>query len=121
MKVLAFDVETSDLPRWDLPSHHILQPHICSLGYVLFDPASNGDIEIYELVKPADWGISAEAQRVHGLSVEYLTERGRPIAEVIERFIVAYELADQITGYNIVFDSKLLRRAAASWAAGSAQ
>jgi DNA polymerase III subunit epsilon len=111
MKVLALDVETSDLPRWDLPSHHILQPHICSIGWVLFDPASNESIEVYELVKPADWGISAEAQRVHGLSVEYLTERGRPIREVMERFLVGYELCDQIAGYNIVFDLKMLRGA----------
>ena len=52
MKVLSLDVETSDLPRWDLPVDHALRPRICSIGYVLFDPETAADIECRDLVKP---------------------------------------------------------------------
>jgi DNA polymerase-3 subunit epsilon len=110
MKVLALDTETSGLPRFDIPAEDPSQPRICSLGYVLFDPeAEDADLACYDLVKPDGWQIPPVVTRVHGLTVERLAKEGRPIHDVLNNFMVAWELCDRITGYNLAFDLKMLR------------
>ena len=111
MRCLAIDTETTGLPRYDRPADDPSQPRIYSLGYVLFDPEApdGADIAVYDLVKPDGWTVPAEAAAIHGLTTELLLEKGIPIREALDRFLVAHVLADQLTGFNTNFDLKLLR------------
>src|SRR5262249_30955882 len=103
MKVLCLDTETTGLADFSKPGDHLSQPRICSLGYVLFDPEGGTDIEVYDLVKPDGWTVPAEVAAIHGLTTELLLEKGTPIREALDRFLIAYALADQLTGFNTGF------------------
>ncbi|HEY2111767.1 MAG TPA: hypothetical protein VGH25_08600, partial [Dongiaceae bacterium] len=72
MKVLAFDTETSGLPRYDRPADDPTQPRICSIGYVLFDPipGTQADLEVYDLIQPCGWIVPMDVVAIHGLSTE---------------------------------------------------
>lgn len=111
MRVLALDSETTGLPRYDRRADDPCQPRICSLGYVLFDPETpdGADISVYDLVKPDGWTVPPDVVAIHGLSTEKLLAEGNLIRDVLDRFLVAWELADQLTGFNLHFDLKLLR------------
>jgi DNA polymerase-3 subunit epsilon len=111
MKVLCVDSETTGLPRYDRPADDPTQPRICSLGYVLFDPEVDrgADLAVYDLIQPCGWIVPMDVVAIHGLSTEKLQTEGLPLREVLDRFMVAFELCDLIIGFNLQFDMKLLR------------
>ena len=108
MTTLCFDTETTGLPRFDLPADDSRQPRICSVAMVLLADAKPLQT-YYWYVRPDGWTVPDEVAAIHGLSNAKLTEDGIPIREVLEKFCVVHDLADQIMGYNCSFDLKLLR------------
>lgn len=111
MNILAFDTETSGIPRWDLPADDPSQPYIVQLGGVLCDDKGN-DLNRFEyIVKPDGWTIPEGAAKVHGITTERALKEGSPIDKVLDCFDTLLVKADLLIAFNLRFDDKLLRGA----------
>jgi DNA polymerase-3 subunit epsilon len=109
MKSLCFDTETTGLPSFDLPADDPSQPRICSIAMTVKGNVTPGLYEYYWKIKPDGWTVPDEVSKIHGLTTELLMQEGEPIGIVLENFCGFYDSVDQLIGYNISFDLKLLR------------
>lgn len=95
----------------DPPALEEGQPRIAQLAALLFD-RDRMEIERMCLpVKPDGWAMPAELaeQMGHGLTQEWLEAEGRPIADVMDRYLELHDRADLVVGYNLGFDLRLYR------------
>lgn len=122
-KYLITDFETSGLPRFDKPADDPSQPHIASAAFLFVDEGLHVEREYHEMVKPDGWTMEAGASAINGLTDEILSEKGLPIAEVIEVYGAAIDEGHVIVAHNAQFDCKMargeLRRVAVSAALAS--
>lgn len=82
------------------------QPHMAQAAALLIDRDRGRVDEMNMLVKPDGWEMPAELveQMGHGLTTEWLTEHGRPLVEVVDRWAELHDQAQLIVGYNVWFD-----------------
>lgn len=107
MKTLLFDTETSGLFSNDYPDAHPYQPHIVQFGLILMDD----DVETAAfkcLIKPTGWSIHPKAASKHGITVEQCEATGIDIKSAISVFDMFYECVDNLVGFNVEFDIRML-------------
>lgn len=109
MKVLVFDTETSDMPKWNWPSEHPAQPHVCQFTAEIFDSETGEEIEYVDLEVLQEWPVAPEALAVHGITKEHSRDYGVPEAHVANHFETMVAIADQIAGFSIDFDIRIMR------------
>lgn len=114
MRVVVFDVETTGLPKWEIPSDDPSQPHIIQLAAVKYDEEQKEISRLEFLVKPEGWEMPPEIVKFNeehgtGITMEKLAAEGKPIAEVIEAFMSFIEDCDRIVAHNLSFDRRMVR------------
>ena len=115
MRVLYFDTETTGLPQNKYPPNHEQQPHITQLGFILEIEGVDA-IAVDTFIKPDNWrthpcsgtGISAKSSELTGITIDMCEDKGIPIADALELFIIAAEQADAIVCHNTAFDQKII-------------
>jgi DNA polymerase III subunit epsilon len=111
---LAFDTETTDLPRPHLAPDHRAQPHLLQFAGILFDDTGAELDRLITKVRPGpDALLSPQAYAAHGISLEYAFHSGVDVSQVLRWFIAAVGRATCIVGHNVEFDLQIMAIVAA--------
>lgn len=109
-KVLAFDVETTGIPNWKIPSDSPEQPHLVQLAGILANDETGEVIEKFDfIIKPDGWEITQETIDIHGITNEHALEHGIPEPVAVQKML---DLIDEDTtrvAHNRTFDQRLVR------------
>lgn len=102
---LYFDTETTGLPQKGLDYHtdYNLFPHVVQLSWEF-----NGKERDY-IIRPDGWEIPQSATDIHGITTQMALTIGTPFEIVIPLFIQECLMANKIVGYNIYFDTSIIK------------
>ncbi|MBT7321009.1 MAG: DNA polymerase III subunit alpha [Flavobacteriaceae bacterium] len=107
---LVFDTETTGLPKkWKAPlSDSDNWPRCVQLAWQLHD--SKGDLISNHsyLVRPVNFNIPFEAEKIHGISTDLANKTGIEIDVVLKLFIEDYNKAGFLVGHNVKFDINII-------------
>lgn len=109
MKYAVVDTEGSGLFDYSKPADAEGQPRLAALSIITTKEDLTVDAIMDFLVKPDGWSMSAEATSINGLTTEYLTEHGKPIAEVLDAYAALIEAGYIIVAHNAQHDCKSMR------------
>ena len=103
---LIFDTETTGLPkRWDAPISDLNNwPRVVQLAWQLHDKDGSLISNKTYIIKPVDFDIPFESEKVHGISTMLATQMGEKIQIVFNEFLKDLSLAKYIVGHNLKFD-----------------
>ena len=103
---LIFDTETTGLPkRWDAPISDLNNwPRVVQLAWQLHDRDGSLLSNQSYIIKPDDFDIPFESEKVHGISTLLAIEIGEKIQTVLDNFIKDLSSAKFIVGHNLNFD-----------------
>jgi DNA polymerase-3 subunit epsilon len=111
---LAFDTETTDLPRPHLEPDHLAQPHLLQFAGILFNDDGTELDRLFTMVRPGRGALlSTHAFAAHGISLEEAFHRGIAASEVFRWFATASRRSTCIVGHNIDFDLRMMTIVAA--------
>ena len=106
---LAFDTETTDLPRPHLDLDHRAQPHLLQFAGIVFDERGTELDRLFTKVRPpSDALLSAQAYAAHGITLEEAFHFGVGVSEVFRWFALAARRSTCIIGHNVCFDLKIM-------------
>jgi DNA polymerase III subunit epsilon len=106
---VVIDTETSGLFDFSKPADADGQPRLAHLAMITLDAELNEIAAADYFVKPDGWVMGDEAQRVNGLTMEFLAEKGLPISEVLAIYIEAIDKGFVVVTFNAQFDTKVMR------------
>jgi len=107
--IFVYDVHTTGIPIWNLPSENESQPHIVQLAAAVFDITNHKIIqEINTIIKPDGWEIPDEAANVHGISNEMAHEIGISERLALVLFMRLWNGMDRIS-HGSTFDNRIIR------------
>lgn len=103
---LIFDTETTGLPRDHKAPLTDFEnwPRMVQLAWQIHDYEGNLIEAENFIIRPDGFTIPFNSEKIHGISTQMAMERGRPIAEVLNRFNEAIQKCTHIAGHNIEFD-----------------
>ena len=106
---LAFDTETTDLPRNYLERTHPAQPHLLQFAAIVFDDMGYEIDRLFTLVKPGPGALlSTTAYNAHGISLERASTEGMEPLDVFRWFTAKASSAKRIIGHNVQFDIQIM-------------
>lgn len=106
---LAFDTETTDLPRAHLDMAHSSQPHLIQFAGVVFDDMGREMDRLCTLVKPGpDAKLSPQAFKAHGISMDLAASDGMDPIDVFRWFTQQAKTVERIIGHNVHFDIQVM-------------
>jgi len=115
IRILVLDTETTG----KLPPHKYGQPfppsdaypYITQLSWMMYN-AETKTVETSDdyIQVPVSIPISEEITRITGITRALLTERGKPIVDVLMALYRAYIRADFVVAHNIHFDAQVIRQ-----------
>jgi len=107
---LIFDTETTGLPkRWDAPITDTNNwPRCIQIAWQLHDAMGNCIESKDYLVKPKDFNIPYDAEKIHGISTELATEQGILLVDVLKKFNIALSKTKFVVGQNVKFDLNIM-------------
>lgn len=107
---LIFDTETTGLPkRWNAPvSDTDNWPRCIQIAWQLHDEMGNLLEHQDYLVKPDNFNIPYDAERIHGISTELAEEKGIILQTVLDKFNTVLSKAKFIVGQNVGFDLNIM-------------
>lgn len=106
---LAFDTETTDLPRPHLDLAHPSQPHLLQFAGIVFDEFGNEIERLSTLVRPGSEAVlSTQAFDAHGISLERAFHYGLAPKDVFRWFATRAARAERIIGHNVEFDIHIM-------------
>jgi len=109
-KILFFDLETTGLPVWKIPSDDPKQPHIVQLSCIVADSDTRENISQMDMiVKPDGWEIPREMTDIHGISNEYALKHGYPEKAVLHAFLREWGDCELRVSHNRTFDQRIIR------------
>lgn len=109
-KYLVIDTEGSGLFDYKQPADAPGQPRLASLAMLYVGETMECDLVYHSFIKPDGWEMNLEATKVNGLTMEFLRENGRPVAEVLERYRAAVQDEGRtVVAHNSQHDAKQLR------------
>ena len=107
---LIFDTETTGLPKkWNAPvTDSDNWPRCIQLAWQLHD--DNGKLINNKsfLIKPVDYDIPYESEKVHGISTELAKQDGVDLSDVIDKFLFDLDKAKYLVGHNVKFDINII-------------
>lgn len=107
--VISFDVETTSLPNWKLPSDDESQPHIVQVGAIKFNSETGEQVDLIDVVvKPDGWVIPDEVIAIHGITNEYALERGIQEKDAVS-MLLEFIGDDDCFAFNKNFDKRIIR------------
>jgi DNA polymerase III subunit alpha len=103
---LIFDTETTGLPRdYNAPLTNFDNwPRMVQIAWQMHDYTGRLTAAENFIIRPDGFTIPFNSEKIHGISTQMAMERGKPIAEVLEKFRDAIERSTHIAGHNIEFD-----------------
>lgn len=108
---LFFDTETSGLPRnYNAPITDFKNwPRLVQIAWAEYDEVGRQTSAQDYIIKPEDFKIQYDAERVHGISTERALKEGTQLAVVLSQFMDTLEDIDSIfVGHNIDFDRHII-------------
>lgn len=109
---LFIDTESTGLANFKLSSTDSSQPHICQLAAILASKEGETKAELNLLIRPADWVISEEVTKIHGITQSDAEKYGVSLKGAMAMLWRLLENTEIVVGHNISFDFFLLRVAA---------
>ena len=113
-RYLIFDVETTGLLPRSQKNGVVVPiseyPHILQISFAVYDITEKKIIREYDAyVKVAeDVVIPDEVTKLTGISREMVTEKGRSIVDVLEKFYEMYMFCHGLVAHNMEFDEKMI-------------
>lgn len=107
--LLAYDCESTGLIDFKKPSNDPCQPHIIQVAAILIDDDGVEQERMNEYVKPDGWELPEEITKLTGITQEKLLAEGKPIAEVVAKFIELWRKCNLCIAHNDSFDRRLFR------------
>ena len=116
-KYVVFDTETTGLFLFrdkatgePVPADDPRQPRMASFAAILADEKGEEVDRHKFFIKPDGWTIDGTyAAKVNGLSDEFLTEKGVPVAEVLNLWEGWIDQGLIVAAFNAQFDCKMMR------------
>lgn len=109
MKILFYDVETTNKANFKLPPDHKSQPRVVQLAAQLIC-GEGGEIgALNVIVKPRQFDIPKEASAIHGITTEYAMKHGVCLSWVVGAFHDLAAAADLHVAHNHDFDSFMMK------------
>jgi DNA polymerase-3 subunit epsilon len=107
---LIIDTETSGLFDFRAAADAPGQPRLASIAMLICDADLRLISAHSSLIYPEGWVMAAEAERVNGLSQDFLLAHGEPILDILVRYRQAV-LASGCTviAHNAQYDTKVMR------------
>lgn len=105
----AIDTETGGLFDFTRPADAPGQPRLACLALLRCTPTWAITSREVFYVRPDGWEMTPEVVAINGLTTEFLTKHGRPIAEVLDAYEEAINEGRAIAAFNAQFDTKVLR------------
>ena len=109
-KILFFDTETTGLPNnYYAPTTDTLNwPHLVQLSWIVTDETGREIKARNYIIKPCHWEIPTQATAIHGITQEQAKTEGKPITEVLEKFMWDLDESSLVVGHNISFDKSIV-------------
>lgn len=107
---LIFDTETTGLPKnWKAPITDTDNwPRCIQIAWQLHDEMGELIEDQNYLIKPDNFEIPYESQKIHGISTELAIEEGNSLDEVLEKFNQSLEKSSFVIGHNVSFDINVI-------------
>ena len=107
---LIFDTETTGLPKnWKAPITDTDNwPRCVQIAWQLHDEMGELIEDQNYLIKPDDYEIPYESQKIHGISTELAIKEGASLREVLEKFNSSIKKSSFVIGHNIDFDINVI-------------
>lgn len=110
-KILFGDTETTGLPiEWNAPVTDIYNwPRIIEFGWELAWEDGTTIRKACNLVKPDGWKVPDKKWWIdHGFTNAQNEAEGRPMPELLDEFLAAYEDADLLVFHNVSYDLPII-------------
>jgi len=107
---LIFDTETTGLPKkWKSPVSDIDNwPRCVQIAWQLHDDLGNCLENKDYLIKPENYNIPYDSEKIHGISTELALHEGVDLIEVLNEFNLAAKKSKFIVGHNVNFDLNII-------------
>ena len=107
---LTFDTETTGLPKnYTAPvSDSDNWPRMVQIAWQVNDKAGNLISSECFIIKPNNFTIPYNSQKIHGISTEKAIEEGKKLEKILKQFNQELENNKYIIGHNINFDINIL-------------
>ena len=107
---LIFDTETTGLPKkWGAPVSDLDNwPRCVQIAWQLHDGLGTCIEHQDFLIKPKDFNIPYDAEKIHGISTDLARQKGVSIDTVLDAFNDALSRATFVVGQNVGFDLNIL-------------
>ena len=107
---LVFDTETTGLPKkWNAPLSDLDNwPRCVQLAWQLHDSKGILISSHSYLIKPENYNIPYESEKIHGISTALATNIGDDLVTVLNKFTHDLSLAGFIIGHNVKFDLNII-------------
>jgi len=112
MKFLAFDTETTGLPRRKnaSPEETYLFPYVVQLSWLVFDSGTNKVTVLKDKIirLPNNIRIPQKTIDIHGITNERMLEEGESVDDVLNSFVRDVSSCTYLIGHNISFDKTMI-------------
>ena len=107
---LTFDTETTGLPKnYSAPiSETDNWPRMVQIAWQTNDKSGNLISSESYIIKPKNFTIPFNAEKIHGISTQKAQDEGKEIKDVLKKFNNELKKNKYIIGHNINFDIKIL-------------
>lgn len=105
---IILDTETNALPDWSLPAEDPRNPRLAELAFILATESLDIEARYQAYVRPDQWEMSDGATEANGLTMKLLEEHGRPIGEVLDRYVDGLQ-GRVAVAFDARFDLKIMR------------
>lgn len=109
--LLFIDTETTGLPLVrDVKAidKKGIWPDIVSIAWVVCTETGEVCKKAYSLIRPDGWKIPADSIKIHGITMEYAMEHGRPLADVLAELRADLATVDMVVAHNMEFDKNVI-------------
>jgi DNA polymerase-3 subunit alpha len=109
MLITIFDTETTGLiPKMTILQKELLHkyPHVVQLSYLVYDTESQKVVKVVDKIIRLDpnINISQDSVKFHKITRELSTEKGVPIAPIIQEFFDDVKKSHLLVAHNYSFD-----------------
>ena len=107
---LFFDTETNGLPRnWKAPVADLNNwPRMIQIGWIFCDETGNRIEQDDFIIKPKEFTIPKDAEKIHGISTEKAISEGIELEKVLIKFNELLVKSKFLIAHNISFDEKIV-------------
>lgn len=107
--IFFFDIESTGIPQFKLPSEDPTQPHMVEVGGLRYSTSGELVGAVSLIVKPEDWTIPDDVIAVHGITNEMAQELGTQEPLALAALMSLYEGCALRVAHNRSFDDRMVR------------